>query len=855
MNMNVCRKKGRLSYFIRAEVEPRNRSGVNSLQYDHCTDRLFTAGRDSIIRVWNTKRSNEPLVHTMEHHADWVTDIVLCCGGKNLISASNDTTVKVWNATKGFCMSTLGTHKDYVRVLAYAQQREEVASAGLDGAIYLWDIRTLTALTPTNNTVETRPLTTNDESTYSLAMNPPGTVIVAGGPYKRIWVWDPRSRSKPFDLRSHTDSIRALVVRSNGEEIISGSSDGTIKIWSLGMQRCTDTIRIHSESVFTLQVNSNWSTIYSAGKDRKIWATDLHNPCHSTLVGEETDPVLKLLLHESQNQSYLWCATCSTNVSRWPIKRPNGIYGRTIMDHGNYPNHCENNNGSISCREYSSDNHMMISKCSEFLTSPLSVSISNGLDQEAYNSLPPDTNENNSNSNNVEQNNHCSLPSKPDFIIKGGSPIVQFHICPEKRFILTKDSEGVVAIYDVLKASMSECLGIVSFEDEIKKREKLIYVPNWFIVDLKCGMPIIHLDEGDCLSAYINASDAGLLNEFTDYDNKNPNYCCDTKINYGFVLLRSLFARRLAASSGNNNLDNDRNDLNTDQILDIPGHTPIILSDGSGRPLDRLLARDASSFSVRLRRCSPEPKWVMEVVESCKLPKAVRIAFCLVPAVIEIDNQGQQHVVPLNSLKRDSLAANDILLIRKVMEHVFQRLYKLADTLTANGTLSSPPSPRSGQSDETGQVLPPKSSANPPSSCGATSDPQTPVMAPLNLPPETLQVDLARVIAAASSGDPNPENIIEIWCGDQCLDPNMNLRSARYFYWKQSGDLVLNYLVTKESNVSSTNNNSINSNSTGNIANTSFLVNSFHDVNLRGDDSVNDGMTVSPLLKLIMNIN
>ncbi|VDP02135.1 unnamed protein product [Schistosoma margrebowiei] len=76
-----------------------------------------------------------------------------------------------------------------------------------------------------------------------------------------------------------------------------------------------------------------------------------------------------------------------------------------------------------------------------------------------------------------------------------------------------------------LRASMIECLGVVSFEEEIKKREKLIYVPNWFIVDLKCGMPIIHLDEGDCLSAYINASDAGLLNEFND-----PNYCYDTKM-------------------------------------------------------------------------------------------------------------------------------------------------------------------------------------------------------------------------------------------------------------------------------------------------------------------------------------
>ena len=66
----------------------------------------------------------------MEHHTDWVNDIVLCCGGKNIISASSDTTVKVWNAHKGFCMSTLRTHKDYVKALAYAKDREQVASAG-----------------------------------------------------------------------------------------------------------------------------------------------------------------------------------------------------------------------------------------------------------------------------------------------------------------------------------------------------------------------------------------------------------------------------------------------------------------------------------------------------------------------------------------------------------------------------------------------------------------------------------------------------------------------------------------------------------------------------------------------------
>lgn len=50
-------------------------------------------------------------------------------------------------------MSTLRTHKDYVKALAYASQKELVASGGLDRQIFLWDVNTLTALTATNNTV------------------------------------------------------------------------------------------------------------------------------------------------------------------------------------------------------------------------------------------------------------------------------------------------------------------------------------------------------------------------------------------------------------------------------------------------------------------------------------------------------------------------------------------------------------------------------------------------------------------------------------------------------------------------------------------------------------------------------
>ena len=47
-------------------------------------------------------------------------------------------------------------NQDYVKALAYARDREQVASAGLDRAIFLWDVNTLTALTASNNTVTSK---------------------------------------------------------------------------------------------------------------------------------------------------------------------------------------------------------------------------------------------------------------------------------------------------------------------------------------------------------------------------------------------------------------------------------------------------------------------------------------------------------------------------------------------------------------------------------------------------------------------------------------------------------------------------------------------------------------------------
>lgn len=57
-----------VSYVIRDEVEKYNRNGVNALQLDPALNRLFTAGRDSIIRIWSVYQHKVKTQSELKHY-------------------------------------------------------------------------------------------------------------------------------------------------------------------------------------------------------------------------------------------------------------------------------------------------------------------------------------------------------------------------------------------------------------------------------------------------------------------------------------------------------------------------------------------------------------------------------------------------------------------------------------------------------------------------------------------------------------------------------------------------------------------------------------------------------------------
>lgn len=685
LSQNSSKRKKTVSFVIRNEIERQHRAGVNALQLDASNGRLFSAGRDSVIRCWDVEDANSTAryLSSLEHHNDWVNDIVLCRNGKTVISASSDSTVKVWDAVKGYCMSTLRTHRDYVKALAYARDKEIVASGALDKQIFLWDVNTLTALTATNNTVTTSSLSGQKDSIYSLAMNDAGTVLVSGSTEKALRVWDPRTCEKVMKLRGHMDNVKTVVMNAEGTQCLSGSSDGTVRLWSIGQQRCIATFRVHEQGVWTICPNENFTSFFSSGRDQRVVLTDLRQDDCSVLLFIEKSPVLAMEL--CADAKSLWVATSDSDLKRWPI----------VLN---------KNNQTIRYNE-------------------------------------------------VEPTPTCQQPLDT---IKGAPSTTNYHVLNDRRHILTKDSDGIVKLWDVLKVNLDETLGKVDFDMEIQKRFQKIFVPHWFTVDIKIGLLMVHLDESDCFNAWLSYGDAPDVTPKI-IDGK-PAITITNYVNYGMLLLQSLFEHwpethvlpeadkettehsvtetDASASDVDINVETPARIVPGNGCFSIPAHSPVVVSEscGTGRTLLRFLAIDASGETERCLLSEIIPPWIYDVVVKKLTPKSNKLAFFLLP-----------HSSSLKSQKRDRLCASDMIQIKKVIEHVYEKFFGSE----SSGTNSTPGNERE---------------------------------------PSTVESeDISRIAHSK----------IELYCNDQLLEPSMDLRTVKHYLWKNSGEIVLHYKLLK----------------------------------------------------------
>ncbi|KAJ5902363.1 G-protein beta WD- 40 repeats containing protein [Penicillium taxi] len=170
------------------------------------------------------------LIKTLAGHTAPVIAVAFSPDGTQIVSGSNDKTIKLWDTATGDLQKTVEGRSDLVNAVVFSPDGTQIVSGSNDKTIKLWD----TATGDLQKTLEG-----HSEWVNAVVFSPDGTQIASGSEDKTIKLWDTATSDLQETLEGHSDWVNAVAFSPDGTQIASSSKDNTIKLWNISLPHLT----------------------------------------------------------------------------------------------------------------------------------------------------------------------------------------------------------------------------------------------------------------------------------------------------------------------------------------------------------------------------------------------------------------------------------------------------------------------------------------------------------------------------------------------------------------------------------------------------------------------------------------
>ncbi|EER24086.1 pre-mRNA cleavage and polyadenylation factor (CPF) complex subunit [Coccidioides posadasii str. Silveira] len=190
-------------------------AGVTSAEWSHSHEWLISGGQKGDVKYWRPNFNNVETVDDAHHDA--VRDLAWCPNDTRFLSASDDTTLKIFDFNARACELVLAGHG--------------------------WDVK-------------------------SCDWHPTKGLLVSGSKDHQVKFWDPRTGRCLTTLHSHKNTVTTTKFsRVNNNLLATSSRDQTGRIFDLRMMRDICILRGHEKPISSLTWHPIHSTLVSTGSE------------------------------------------------------------------------------------------------------------------------------------------------------------------------------------------------------------------------------------------------------------------------------------------------------------------------------------------------------------------------------------------------------------------------------------------------------------------------------------------------------------------------------------------------------------------------------------------------------------
>ncbi len=207
--------------------------------------------------------------------------------GSQVITGSDDWTVRIWETGNGECIQTIEGHEDTVSCVSFSSDSQKLITSSWDGIVRIWDAKTYEYLDGVEFEGYKWRLTCVDMDPFRNYI-----AIASGSPTPSIINLETR---ECIFLEGHTGGIHSIQFSPDSHQVLTASFDHTAKIWSRHTGELLATIQAHDKQVFCARFDKTGTKVVttSADKTAKIWEIPTLTPSVFVEKEPEEKPVEK----------------------------------------------------------------------------------------------------------------------------------------------------------------------------------------------------------------------------------------------------------------------------------------------------------------------------------------------------------------------------------------------------------------------------------------------------------------------------------------------------------------------------------------------------------------------------------